>query len=73
MGCGSLNAGHEDYAALVWRRRQEGKELVGEHVMTKYIGGEDFPKCRLIFRAVAAFKFEISGAGLSSGQLADGA
>ena len=30
MGCERLNAGYEDYPALVWRRGEERNELVAK-------------------------------------------
>ena len=70
MGCKRFDAGCEDYPALVWRRREEWNELVGEQVMAKHIGREDFPERRLVPFAVAAFNVEVSGACLSSSRLA---
>ena len=73
MGCKRLDAGYEDYPPLVWRSREEGNELVGEHVMAKDIGCEDFPERRLVLGVFIALNIRISRAGLRSSRLTDGA
>ena len=59
MGRERLNAGYEDYSALVWRRGEERNELMGEQVMAKDIGCEDLPERRFILFAVTAFNVAI--------------
>lgn len=73
MGCKRLNAGYEDYPAVVWGSGEEGNELVGEQVMAKDIGGEDLPEGRLVPLIVTAFNAGIARACLSNSRLAGGA
>ena len=70
MGRERLDAGYEDYPTLVWRRGEERKQLVGEQVMAKDIGCEDFPERWLILLATTAFYVGVSGVCLSSSRLA---
>lgn len=59
MGRERFDAGYEDYSALVWRRGEERRKLVGEQVMAKDVGCEDLPERRLILLAVTAFNVAI--------------
>lgn len=70
VGCERLDAGYEDYSALVWRRGEEGNELVAKEVVAKDIGCEDLAERRLILFAVIVFIVGIPGACLRSGSLA---
>lgn len=73
MGCETLNAGYEDYPAVVWRRGEERNELVGEQIMSKDIGCEDLAERRFIIWAVTSFNIELPRACLGSSGLASGA
>lgn len=70
MGCERLDAGYEDYPALVWRRGEERNELVAKQVMAEDVGGEDLAKRRLTLIAVIIFNVGNPGACLGSGSLA---
>ena len=70
MGCERLDARYEDHPALVWGSREERNELVGEQVMAKDIGCEDFPKRRFVLFVAIAFNIGIPRACLSSSRLA---
>lgn len=70
MGCERLDAGYEDYPALVWRRGEERNELVAKQVMAEDVGCEDLAKRRLILLAIIAFNVGNPGACLRSGSLA---
>lgn len=72
MGCEWLDAGYEDYPALVWRRGEERNELVGEQVMAKDVGCKDLPERRLMFLALTTYAIGIPGACLSRRGLAGG-